>query len=65
MSDTGPGMDADTLSRAIEPFLTTKEVGRGTGPETVLVCEDDEKVRAYSVEVLRALGYRAEERQAG
>ena len=65
MSDTGPGMDADTLSHAIEPFFTAKEVGRGTGHETVLVCEDDEKVRAYSVEVLRALGYRVEERQAG
>ena len=114
VSDTGEGMDANTLSHAIEPFFTTKEVGRGTGlglsmvygfikqsgghirvysergqgtsvkiylprchgpiaandaqaepahpprgsgHETVLVCEDDEKVRAYSVEVLRELGY--------
>ena len=30
VSDTGTGMDADTLKRAFEPFFTTKE-GRGTG----------------------------------
>ncbi|WP_375597078.1 PAS domain-containing protein [Devosia sp. Naph2] len=29
--DTGTGMDAETLSHAIEPFFTTKEVGQGTG----------------------------------
>ncbi len=113
ISDTGEGMDADTAARAIEPFFTTKEVGRGTGlglsmvygfvkqsgghlkiysetgegttvkiylprlvgalaeqpdreyvalpqggsEETILLCEDDEDVRAYSAEVLRELGY--------
>jgi signal transduction histidine kinase/CheY-like chemotaxis protein len=31
VSDTGDGMDADTLKRAIEPFFSTKEVGKGTG----------------------------------
>ncbi|MET0309285.1 MAG: ATP-binding protein [Sphingomonas sp.] len=31
VSDTGTGMDAETLSRAVEPFFSTKEVGRGTG----------------------------------
>ncbi|MGE7005404.1 ATP-binding protein [Sphingomonas sp. NPDC049708] len=115
VSDTGTGMDEETLAHAFEPFFTTKEVGRGTGlglsmvygfikqsgghvriysergdgttvkiylprfhgtarnaaahapvlpapqgnvDETILVCEDDENVRAYTVEVLRELGYR-------
>jgi PAS domain S-box-containing protein len=31
ISDTGIGMDGDTLRRAYEPFFTTKELGRGTG----------------------------------
>ena len=31
VSDTGHGMDAETVSRVFEPFFTTKEVGRGTG----------------------------------
>jgi signal transduction histidine kinase len=122
MSDTGQGMDPVTLSHAIEPFFTTKEVGRGTGlglsmvygfikqsgghfrvysevgqgtsvkiylprhhgpapandrleetprthsgggHETVLVCEDDDKVRAYAVEVLSELGYRVVEASSG
>ncbi|MBA4090836.1 MAG: hybrid sensor histidine kinase/response regulator [Sphingobium sp.] len=113
VSDTGEGMDDATLARAIEPFFTTKDVGRGTGlglsmvygfikqsgghmrvysepgqgtsvmlylprhhgcttmedapetpafaatggQETILLCEDDDNVRAYSFEVLRDLGY--------
>jgi len=31
VSDTGCGMDDDTLQRAIEPFFSTKGVGKGTG----------------------------------
>jgi PAS domain S-box-containing protein len=31
VTDTGEGMDADTLARASEPFFTTKGVGKGTG----------------------------------
>ena len=31
VSDTGVGMDPQTLSRVFEPFFTTKEMGRGTG----------------------------------
>lgn len=31
VSDTGHGMDPETLSKATEPFFTTKEVGKGTG----------------------------------
>jgi hypothetical protein len=31
VTDSGPGMDPDTLRRVFEPFFTTKEPGRGTG----------------------------------
>ena len=31
VSDTGIGMDEDTLRQIFDPFFTTKEVGQGTG----------------------------------
>jgi signal transduction histidine kinase len=31
VTDTGIGMDRETLRRAFEPFFTTKEAGRGSG----------------------------------
>jgi signal transduction histidine kinase len=31
VSDTGVGMDPETLSRVFEPFFTTKDPGKGTG----------------------------------
>ena len=31
VSDTGHGMDKETLAHIFEPFFTTKEAGKGTG----------------------------------
>jgi signal transduction histidine kinase len=31
VQDTGRGMDQETLNRSIEPFFSTKDVGKGTG----------------------------------
>jgi two-component system cell cycle sensor histidine kinase/response regulator CckA len=31
VADAGPGMSPEVLQRALDPFFTTKEVGRGTG----------------------------------
>jgi two-component system cell cycle sensor histidine kinase/response regulator CckA len=36
VSDTGCGMDADTLARVFDPFFTTKTAGRGLGLAVVL-----------------------------
>ncbi|MBI2840029.1 MAG: GAF domain-containing protein [Acidobacteria bacterium] len=35
VTDTGHGMDKDTLSRVFEPFFTTKEHGTGLGMSTI------------------------------
>jgi signal transduction histidine kinase len=120
ISDTGVGMDAETLSHLFEPFFTTKSPGKGTGlglataygiikqsggsivissevgqgttvriylprvgegagtrpaatgaseaatgSETILVVEDEPRVRKLILDVLAVRGYRALEATCG
>ena len=50
---------------ADEAADTDDNVPEGSRDETILVCEDDDDVRAYTVEVLRELGYRVLEAHDG
>jgi CheY-like chemotaxis protein len=50
---------------AAEEKPVEESVPEGAREETILVCEDDDDVRAYSVEVLRELGYRVLEAHDG
>jgi signal transduction histidine kinase/PAS domain-containing protein len=48
-----------------EPARAESIAPEGSRDETVLVCEDDDDVRAYTVDVLRELGYRVLEAHDG
>jgi len=52
ISDTGCGMDQETLSHIFEPFFSTKEKGKGTGLGLSTVCgivkQADGCIMAYS-----------------
>ncbi len=47
VSDTGSGMDEETLARAFQPFFTTKKAGKGTGLGLAMVDESVQKMRGF------------------
>ena len=51
----------ETTDEIVSPVIAPE----GTGDETILVVEDDDDVRTYSVDVLRELGYRVLEAHDG
>jgi CheY-like chemotaxis protein len=54
------------MAGGLEPEAEAEEPPpEGSHDETILVCEDDDDVRAYTVEVLRELGYRVFESHDG
>jgi len=70
-SEVGHGTTVKIYLPRLHGSLEADEVAgeplapEGTRSETVLVVEDDDDVRAYSVEVLRELGYRVLEAHDG
>jgi PAS domain S-box-containing protein len=54
VSDTGLGMDDETLLKAFDPYFTTKEIGKGTGfglsVVHAIIDEHDGFIKAESIE---------------
>ncbi|MCA6124437.1 PAS domain-containing protein [Bradyrhizobium sp. WSM 1704] len=58
--DTGTGMSPEVLKRAIEPFFSSKPVGKGTGlgAAVILLVDDDPLIAMSTTEMLEDLGHR-------